>query len=142
MAKKRAGWERMIYRGTAGSAAATLITPNVIDIGMSNEPEMVETTTRGDGTALPKKTSTIVCLAKTPGPFTMEYHDTDTHMAALLVAADAGTALAFKVVRINGGSTEFDGDCLIAYDSPGGLKDGMIVTFTLTPTADGNRDWS
>ncbi len=142
MAKKRAGWERMVYRGTAGTTAATLITPNVVDIGMSNPVEFVESTTRGGGTTLPKKTEQAVALAKVPGPIVMHYHDTDTHMAALLVAADAGTPLAIKIVRINGGSTEFDGDCYLEYDSPGGLKEGMQVTFTLHPTDDAGRDWS
>lgn len=141
MAKKRAGWERMIYRGTAGSTAATLITPNVVDIGMSAPTEFVENTTRGAGTSLPKKSEMPVALSKVPGPLVMEYHDTDAHMAALLVAADAGTTIAIKVVRINGGSTEFDGDVYLEYDSPGGLKEGMQVTFTMHPTTEA-RDWT
>ncbi len=141
MAKKRAGWERMVYRGTAGSTAATLITPNVVDIGMSAPTEFVENTTRGDGTSLPKKSEMAVCLSKVPGPLVMEYHDSDAHMAALLVAADAGTAIAIKVLRISGGSTEFDGDVYLEYDSPGGLKEGMQVTFTMHPTTE-SRDWT
>jgi hypothetical protein len=132
----------MIYRGTAGSTAATLITPNVVDIGMSNVPERWESTSRGAGTTPPKKVERIACLVKTPGPFTMIYDDTDTHMAALVTAAEAGTAIAIKIIRKDSGTTEFDGDVTLEYDAPGGLKDGQVVTFTLAPTDEAGRDWS
>jgi hypothetical protein len=132
----------MIYRGTAGSTAATLITPNVVDIGMSNAPERWESTSRGAGATPPKKVERIACLVKTPGPFTMIYDDTDTHMAALVTAATAGTAIAIKIIRKTGGVTEFDGDVTLEYDAPGGLKDGQVVTFTLAPTDEAGRDWS
>lgn len=141
MAKKRAGWERLIYRGTAGATAATHITPNVIDIGMSNTPEYFEETARGDGSTPPKKSEQLVTLAKVPGPFSMIYKDGDAHMAAIVTAADAGTLLAFKVERYTGGATEFDGDCYIDYDAPGGLKEGQVVTFTLHPSTS-LRDWA
>jgi hypothetical protein len=141
MAKKRAGWERIIYRGTAGSTAATHISANVIDIGMSNSPEYFEDTQRGDGSTPPKKSEQLVALNKVPGPFSMIYKDGDTNMAALLTAADAGTAVAIKIVRHTAGITEFDGDCHLDYDAPGGLKEGQVVTFTLHPN-DSLRDWS
>jgi len=138
---KQAGYKRAIYRGTAGATAATLITPNVIDIGMGAEPERVEITARGNGTAVPKKGEMIVCLARTPGPFSMIYDPDDTHFAAIMTAANAGTPLAFTIKKSLTGTVEFDGDCTIAYDAPGGLKDGMIVTFTLVPTTE-IRDWT
>jgi hypothetical protein len=139
---KRSGWERMVYRDTAGSAAATLITPNVVDVGMSNVPERWEATSRGDGTAVPKKVERIACLVKTPGPISMIYDENDTHMAALLTAADAGTAIAIKIIRRTGGATEFDGDVTLEYDAPGGLKEGQTVTFTLAPTDEAGRAWT
>jgi hypothetical protein len=71
----------------------------------------------------------------------MIFKDGDANMAAIVTAADAGTLLAFKIERHSGGITEFDGDCHIGYDSPGGLKEGQVVTFTLTPS-DSLRDWS
>jgi len=141
MAKKRAGWERKIYRGTAGSTAGTHINANVIDIGMSNTPEYFEDTQRGDGTGPPKKSEQLVTLNKVPGPFSMIYKDGDTNMAALVTAADAGTLVAIKIERNNGGVVEFDGDCHLDYDSPGGLKEGQVVTFTLHPN-DSLRDWT
>lgn len=141
MAKKRMGWERIIYRGTAGSTAATQIDANVVDIGMTHSPEYVEDTQRGDGSSPPKRSEQLVTLNKVPGPFSMIYRDGDTNMAALLTAADAGTAVAIKIIRNSGGSTEFDGDCHLDYDSPGGLKEGQVVTFTLHPT-DYLRAWT
>ena len=138
---KKAAWERVIYRGTAGTIAGTLITPNVIDIGMSADPERTEITARGNGTTVPKKGEMIVTLARTPGPFTMIYDPDDAHFAAIMTAAEAGTPLAFLIKKSLTGLNEFDGDCTIGHDAPGGLKDGMIVTFTLVPTTE-IRDWT
>jgi hypothetical protein len=107
---KKAAWERVIYRGTAGSTAATLVTPNVIDIGMSADPERTEITARGNGTTVPKKGEMIVTLARTPGPFTMIYDPDDAHFAAIMTAAEAGTPLAFLIKKSLTGLTEFDGD--------------------------------
>jgi hypothetical protein len=131
----------MIYRGVAGVTAGTHIDANVIDIGMSNAPEYFEDTQRGAGATPPKKSEQLVALNKVPGPFSMIFKDGDANMAAIVVAADAGTPLAFKIVRYSGGATEFDGDCHIDYDAPGGLKEGQIVTFTLHPN-DSIRDWT
>ena len=138
---KQPAWKRVIYRGTAGATAGTLITPNVIDIGMSADPERTEITARGDGTAVPKKGEMVVCNVRTPGPFSMIYDPDDTHFAAIMTAAEAGTPLAFLIKKGLTGATEFDGDCTIGHDAPGGLKDGMIVTFTLVPTTE-IRDWT
>jgi hypothetical protein len=138
---KQPAWKRVIYRGTAGSKAATLITPNVVDIGLGGDPERAETTTRGNGATVPKKGEMIVCLARTPGPFSMIYDPDDTHFAAIVTAANAGTPLAFTIKKSLTGTVEFDGDCTIGHDAPGGLKDGMIVTFTLVPTTE-LRDWT
>lgn len=141
MAKKRAGWERIIYRGTAGSTAATQIDTHVGNIDVSHGHEYNETTDRGDGSAVPKMTEQLV--KQVAGiTFTMQYEDSEAHMVALLAAHVAGTPLAFKVIRYASGPTEFDGDCYIDYDSPGELTAGQEVTFTLHPTDDGGRDWS
>jgi hypothetical protein len=71
----------------------------------------------------------------------MIYDPSDTHFAALMTAARAGTPLAFLIKKGLAGETEFDGDCTIGTDAPGGLKDGMIVTFTLVATTE-LRDWT
>jgi hypothetical protein len=141
MAKKRAGWERKIYRGTAGSTAATQIDTHVTDINISHGNEYNETTDRGDGTAVPKMTEQLVKMTAEI-TFTMQYEDSEAHMVALLAAAQAGTVLAFKVERRASGVTEFDGDCYLDYESPGELSGGQEVTFTLHPTDDGGRAWT
>jgi len=141
MAKKRAGWERKIYRGTAGSTAASHIDTHVGNIGITHSNEYFETTDRGDGTAVPKKTEQLVKQVAEI-TFTMQYEDSEAHMVALLAAAQAGTALAFKVERRLSGVTEFDGDCYIDYEASGELTGGQEVSFTLHPTDDGGRAWS
>ena len=141
MAKKRAGWERMIYRDAAGATATTLIGTHVGDIGITHGNEYNETTDRGDGTTAPKKTEQLVKFAAEL-TFTMQYEDAEAHMVALLAASQAGTPLAFMVKRRNGGVLEFDGDCYIDYESPGELTGGQEVTFTLHPTDDGGRGWT
>lgn len=141
MAKKRAGWERRIYRDAAGATATTHIDTHVTDINVAGSNEYNETTDRGAGTAVPKMTEQLVKQVAEI-TFTMQYEDSEAHMVALLAASQAGTPLAFKVERRNGGVTEFDGDCYIDYDSPGELSAGQDVSFTLHPTDDGGRDWS
>lgn len=141
MAKKRAGWERQIYRGAAGSTASTHIDTHVGDVNLTHSNEYNETTDRGDGSAVPKMTEQLV-KQTAEITFTMQYEDSEAHMVALLAAAQAGTPLAFKIIRMSGGVTEFDGDCYIDYETPGELTGGQIVTFTLHPTDDGGRDWS
>jgi len=141
MAKKRAGWERMLYRGTAGSTAGTLVDDNVIDIDVGGSQTFSGTTDRGAGTNPPKETEQLVALSLTLS-FSMLYKDGDTNMSAFLAAARTGTAIAIKVLRISGGETEVDGDFYLEYDSPGPLSGGQEVTFTCHATDDGARDWT
>ncbi len=141
MAKKRAGWERKIYRDAAGATATTHIDTHVGDISVTHGNEYNETTDRGAGTSVPKMVEQLV-KQTAEITFTMQYEDAEAHMVALLAASQAGTPLAFLVERINGGVAEFDGDCYVDYESPGELSGGQIVTFTLHPTDDGGRDWS
>jgi len=141
MAKKRAGWERKIYRGAAGSTAATHIDTHVTDINITPSHEFNETTDRGDGSSVPLMTEQLVKIGLEIS-FTMQYQDSETNILALLAASGAGTPLAFKVERNASGITEFDGDCYVTYESPGELTGGQEVTFTLHPTDDGGRDWS
>ena len=142
MTKKRAGWERMIYRDAAGTdPATTLIDSHVGDISITHSNEYNETTDRGDGTAVPKKVEQLV-KQSAEITFTMQYEDAEAHMVALLAASQAGTPLSFMIKRRDGGVVEFDGDCYIDYESSGELSGGQEVSFTLKPTCDGNRMWT
>lgn len=141
MAKKRAGWERLLLHGTAGSTAATAVDDNVADIDIGGGNSFSDTTDRGDGSAVPKETEQVVRIKHTPS-WTMKYYDGDTNVAAFLAAARAGTGIAIKVVRYTGGETEFDGDVYLDYESPGPLDGGMEITFTGHPTDDYGRTWT
>lgn len=141
MAKKRAGWEMMVYYGTAGSTAATHISANVTDVdpGVGGW-EYSDNPDRGDGTKVPGQDEMPVKRTYAP-TFSMIYKDGDTHMAALLAAADANPPVgkAFKIIRYSGGATVLDGDFYINYSSPGPIGDGQVVEFELHPTSGYDR---
>lgn len=141
MAKKRKGHEIMVYYGTAGSTAATHISANVTDVdpGIGGF-DWVDRPDRGDGTGLPQQDEQPVKRNFAP-VFSMEYHDGDTHCAALLAAADADPPVgkAFKMVRYSGGATIIDDDFYIEYSAPGPLAEGQVVEFTLHRTSDYGR---
>jgi hypothetical protein len=139
MAKKRAGWERMLYYGVAGATASTLIS-YATDIDVGGAPTFADTSDRGDGTAVPKKTEQVVQIAAEV-TFSVRYKDGDATIAALLAAYRTGAAVAIKVVRYSGGETEFDGDVYLEANSPGPLTDGQVIEFTGHPTDD-NRAWT
>lgn len=140
MAKARAGWERQVFIGLAGSTAATQLL-HVVDANVEKTNERTDESDRGDGTVIPKKHDMVVQRAREI-TFTYRYYDADANVATLLAAQHAGTPLAVKIVRINGGDTEFDGDVTLDYSSPGALTDGMIMEFTGIPTRAAGRDWS
>ena len=144
MAKKRAGWEGMFYRGAAGSTASTLVSANVVNLdpGVGGF-DFIDQPTRGDGTTLPQMDEQPVKRNAAP-TLTMVYYDTDANIAAFLAAADASapTAVAVKYVRYNGGDTQFDGDVYVEYSAPGEIANGQEVSFTFHPTSAGGRAWA
>lgn len=140
MAKARAGWERQVLIGTAGSTASTQLT-HVVDANVDKGVERADETDRGDGSAVPKKHE--MAVQRTRGvSWTYRYYDSDANMATLLAALHAGTPIAVKIVRIDSGDTEFDGDVTLDYSSPGPLADGMVIEFTGVPTRAAGREWS
>lgn len=136
MAKKRKGHEMMVYYGTAGSTAATLISANVVDVDPGGDDfDFVDLPDRGDGTIIPQMDEYPVKKNSQP-TFSMVYHDGDSHMTALLAAADANPPVgkAFKFIRVASGVVAFDGDCWIKLSSPGAIAEGQTVEFELHPT--------
>lgn len=138
MTKARAGWERVLYYGTAGTTAATLV-DYVIDVSVDKTNTQEETTDRGDGTAIPIDTFQVVSRA-CEVTFSMRYYDDDAKVAALIAAAETGADVAIKVLRNLGGKTEVDADVKLSYTSPGELKGGMPVEFTATMSKDSGRN--
>ena len=137
MAKKRKGHEMAVYYGTAGSTATTHISANVVDVDSGGADfDFVDLPDRGDGSGIPHMDEYPVKKNSQP-TFSMIYHDGDTHMTALLAAADANPPVgkAIKIVRVVSGVVAFDGDCWIKYSSPGAIADGQTVEFELHPTS-------
>ncbi len=143
MGKKRKGHEMAVYYGTASSTAGTHIDANIVDADPGGADfDFVDLPDRGDGSGLPHMDEYPVKKNSQP-TFTMIYKDSETHVDALIAAADAnppvGKAFLFK--RIVGGEVAFDGDCWIKYSSPGAIADGQTVEFELHPTSAYGRDF-
>ena len=141
MAKKRKGHELLVYHGTAGSTADTHIDANVGDVDPGiGQSDYVDRPTRGDGSEIPEQDEQPVKINYAP-TFSMEYHDGDANITALLAAADANPKVgkAFKFVRYSGGATIFDKDCYIDYSCPGPIAEGQTIEFTLHRTSDYGR---
>ena len=141
MPKPRAGWERVAYMDSPGGATATTKLVHAVDVNINKTNEKSETTDRGDGTSVPKVTQQTVALVREI-TFSYRYWDADTVLADLIAATETGTPIAIKVERYNGQDTEFDGDCIMDYTSPGALKDNQLLEFTATPSQDLGRTWS
>jgi len=140
VAKARAGWERQVYIGAAGSTAGTQLT-HVVDANVGKTNERTDETDRGTGAAIPKGHEMVVKRVRSV-TWTYRYYDADANMATMLAAIHAGTSLAVKIVRIASGDVEFDGDVTLDYSSPGALTDGMVIELTGVPTRDAGREWS
>lgn len=142
MAKDRAGHEMMVYYGVAGSTAATLIDVNVTDVdpGIGGW-EFSDNPQRGDGTQVPAEDNMPVKRTYGPPKFSMKYRDGETHVVALLAAADANPPVgkAIKMIRYSGGAAVFDKDCYLTYSSPGPIGDGQIIEFECKPTSQYGR---
>ena len=137
--KPRAGYERQIFHGTAGSTAATQLL-NATDIDINKTKERFDTTVRGDGTAVPKHTEQVVQRVAEIS-FKYRYNDSDATLALLIAAAETGADVAILIKRYNGGPTEFDGDCSLDMNSAGPLTGGMELEFTCVPSLDSGRSW-
>jgi len=145
MAKKRAGWERTLHEGTAGSAPvppAGIVT-QATDVDIVKGNTRSSTTSRGDGTAIPHETEQVVG-ENVQITFTVLYDDADAEVAALLAAALTGGAIALLTQRQVSGSyaDEFDGDVTLDVDMPGPLAGGMELGFTAIPTEEAGRNWT
>jgi hypothetical protein len=140
MAKKRQGWESTLYRGTAGSTAATQIT-NATDIELDSTIDYGETTVRGAGTLIPHKDRGPVAI-DCKITWTMVVKDSDTSLTVCVAAAvnTTPTPLAIKYVNPVTG-TLFDGDCYLKMKDGSPLGGAATYDFEAIPTTDGGREW-
>jgi len=130
------GFEGKIYYGVKGSTAATELT-NSRDINETFDVDKGETTVRGAGTSPPIETNRVT-KRKYSIEWTMLNKTTDSSLAALLVAAAAGTAVAIRTKSYSSG-LGYDGDCNIAWKFGTPYLGEQTIQFTADPNAE-DRD--
>lgn len=133
MPVKKMGFEGLIYRGTAGSTAATQMT-NTQDITISYDNEEGATTVRGDGSAVLINTSRVVAKSVSI-EWTMLVKSDDTNLEALRVAEAAGSPVAIRLKDHSAGKG-FDGDVILSMQHGMPLKGEQTVRFTAKPNDD------
>lgn len=138
MAVTRMGYEGRLFVDAAGATATTQVT-NIEDLNYDNPLERVETTTRGDGTSLPKKSEKPVTMGAEV-TWSMFHKDGDATLTTILAAARAGSLLAIRTKSYASG-TGFDGDCSIEVRHEKTLKGASKYNFTATP-CDDLRAWT
>jgi hypothetical protein len=131
MASVKMGYEGMIYYGTAGSTAATLL-QNVKDISFNLEVEKGNTTVRGDSTSPPIETEDVT-IRKVSIEFTMIKDTTDTALEAMLVLAYAGSGFALRLKDYSSGKG-FDGDVTATVSRGKPLNGEQTLQITCTPS--------
>ena len=127
MAASYAGYQCLIYYGTAGTTAATQIT-NATDVEYNLEPQYGDTTVRGAGSAVPINTSKVVSLKPTV-TFTYVDKASDSTLAALLAAAAAGSPVAIRTKNYSSGKG-YDGDCVMSVRQGAPLNGIQTYAFT------------
>ena len=137
MAVSRMGYEGQLFVGAAGATGATQVL-NCEDLNYANPLEKAETTTRGDGTTLPKKSEKPVSIGAEI-TWAMLRKDGDTTLATILAAARTGALLAVRTKSYASGEG-FDGDCTIEVRHEKTLKGNSKYNFTATP-CDDLRAW-
>jgi hypothetical protein len=133
----RRGFEGQIFYGTAGSTASTQLT-NCDELDYDNPVEKIETTTRGAGTNVPKKSKKVVAIDAMI-TWSMYLKDGDTALLALIAAARTGALVAIRTKSYSSG-LGFDGDCTVTCKHTKNAKGESKFNFTAEP-CDDLRDW-
>lgn len=125
------GFEGLLYYGTAGTTAATLL-ENTRDITVTYDVERGDTTVRGDSSAAPIKTADVTARMANI-EFAMINDITDTAFAALKAAVAAGTGVALRGKDYSSGKGP-DADYTLSMSQPWPLAGEQVVTFTAEPS--------
>lgn len=131
MANVKMGFEGMLYYGTAGTTAATLL-ENTKDITLNMEVERGNTTVRGDSSGPPIETEDVT-LRRVGIEFVMINDITDTAFAALNQAAADGVGVALRGKDYTSGKGP-DADFTLSVSKPWPLNGEQVVTFTASPS--------
>lgn len=116
---KKAGYQGLLYYGTGGATAATLVT-NARDINYAFSNDVTEITTRGDGSSPPIQENIIIGRKLDDLSWSMMEKSDDTTLTALKTAAANGTVVALRTKSWSSG-TGFDGDVYVS------CKQGMPI---------------
>jgi hypothetical protein len=135
--KKKVMWFRgQLFIGAAGSTATTQLT-HAMQAKIDVKPTTVETTERGDGTAVPQETQSVVKVAVGIS-FTMPNRTDDVNLATIRSAAASGTPLAFRGKDHASGKGP-DMDCYVEVSEGQPYNGAQTFDITLTPTDDAGR---
>ncbi len=122
------GYQGLLYYGTKGSTASTLIT-NRVNVDFDLGVETGSTTSAGDGTTVPINTGEATAL--TPKiSFQMIVGDDDAAIIALQAAAATGNPIALRYIRKTG-LLGFDCDCIISAKQGSPLKGEATIDYAV-----------
>ena len=135
MAENVMGYQAKLYYGTAGSTAATQIT-KARDIQYAFSHDMGETTSRGDGSAIPIECKAPVLKKLDSLTWSMVDSASDTALTALRAAADAATCVSLKLIDRASGYG-FDGDVYLKCALGAPLKGETTYDFEVIGVSNG-----
>jgi hypothetical protein len=124
MGVKKMGYQGLLYYGTKGSTAATLLT-NRVDASYDIDVEVGSTTSAGDGTTVPINTGEATALTGKV-TFSKIVDANDSALVALIAAAATGNPVALRFIRYSG-VTGLDADCVIKVTQGTPLKGEATV---------------
>ena len=131
--QKAMGYEGLLFIGTPGTTATNQVI-RATDVDYTNDLEMGEVTSRGDGSAVPIKAERPGCISAEV-TFKMVNDESDSDLTTLLAAARAPSPLAIKAFDKTGGQG-FDGDMNIKVKLNMPLKGEQSYEFTCTVNDD------
>ena len=124
------GFEGIIYTGSPGSTASGQAL-NTRDVKITLDPQMGDTTARGDSSVPPIETEQVSTM-KWSATVTMLRDLADSQVNTLMSAAAACTPVALRMIDHLSGQG-FDGDCNVKVEQGIPLKGEQTVDFTFTP---------
>jgi hypothetical protein len=136
MAKKM-GYQGLLYYGTKGSTAATLLSKRV-DASYDIDVETGSTTSAGDGTAVPINTGEATALTGKI-TFNMIHETTDSALVALIAAAATGNPVALRFIRSTG-LLGLDADCVIKVTQGSPLKGEQTIDIEVVALSNSLRE--
>jgi len=129
------GYQKKLYVGTAGSAAATQVL-QATDVDYNVDYDFGNTTIRGAGTSVPIETENPT-VRKARVSWKMIDDPSDSVLITLIAASKNGTAIACKIT--DSGATLFDGDIYIPKQCAFPLRGESTYSFEGHPTKSAAR---